>query len=493
MEKRTGRHRLAKLILLSLFLAAIVLRPSSAAVSTRYILTYTIDDSAVPDLYYRQLTLIVYVGSVASLEVTANDGMLPYHYEPATGLVTFTTGANLVQLQLDDPSDPSNLGGFDRAPLKDNKRWAWSHGMDDNVYLGASIVVLAAKGWRGTLFLIGNDIQDERDEPWVIDAAAIRSLVADGWSFGNHSWDHACAPPSLLADPGFMVATITGGYNRLAAIIESSALPDYRVIAFAAPCFRTEYHPYILDMVANGHTAVQFNESGNSYRLIVTPGAPNYSSDGKTAVSFDYIRAIGRDTHLELGSDGIATIKSEMDWMAANAAPDRHFWYNTLSHAHWEDALSQVVDYAYDNYGPGGSDEVWVAPSDEIYSYFLMRDRSHITYTVEEVAPDPPSGPPVAAFSAQPGAGVAPLLVNFSNESNGNYNQILWDFGDGQSSQELNPSHTYEASGIYSITLSLSGPTGSDSHTEAAYIHVEPMPTESFTLFLPAVVRSAGN
>jgi PKD repeat protein len=482
--------RLAKLTLILFFLAAIA--PPPATASTRYRLTYTIDRAAVPDLYYRQLTLNAYVGSVTLLEITADGEHLPHHYEAATGVVTFTTDAGSIQLLLEEPSDLANVGSFTRAPLKDNKKWAWSHGMDDNVLLQPSIEVLSARGWRGTLFLIGKDIADERDEPWVIDAPAVRRLVAAGWSFGNHTWDHACGPPSLLEDPGFMNATVTGGYNRLASIIQSSSVPDYRLITFAAPCFRAEYHPYIVEMVANGHTGVQFNESGNDYRLIVNAGAPDYTQDGKTAVSFNYHRPIGRDFYMEMGSAGVAKVKGEMDWMAANAAVDRHFWYNTLTHGSWEDALNQVVAYVYEHYGPGGSNEVWVAPSDEIYSYLLLRDRSHVSFTVEEVTPEPPVEPPVeppaAAFSAQPGSGVAPLLVHFSNESAGEYDQVLWDFGDGHSSQEFSPSHTYEAPGIYSITLSLSGPGGSNSHTKPAYIDVDPEPGQLFTLFLPLVV-----
>ena len=32
-----------------------------------------------------------------------------------------------------------------------------------------------------------------------------------------------------------------------------------------------------------------------------------------------------------------------------------------------------------DNYGDGGNHTVWVAPSDEIYSYLLVRDHATVT------------------------------------------------------------------------------------------------------------------
>jgi hypothetical protein len=364
------------------------------------IITYTIDRTAVPPLYYNDLTLNVYVGAVISLEVSAGGQPLTYQYNPASGELSFTTSAGLVTVTLthEEPL-AGDAGSFTRAPLKDNRKWAWSHGLDDNVYVRPAMQVLEARGWRGTLFLIGKDIEDERDEDWVIDAIAIRQLVAEGWSFGNHTWDHVC-DPATLSDPVFVRATILNGYYRLLGIIQSSAVPDYRIVSFASPCFRHEYHPVILQMVADAETDVLFDEAGNDYRLVVDPGASDYSGGGKTAVAFTPTRPIGRDIKLELGAGGIAGAKAEMDWMAAHAAPDRHFWYNTLTHGHHEQALSQLVAHVYYHYGPGGSNEAWVAPSDEIYSYLLVRDRSEISYTVEIVTP--PTATPTATATATP-------------------------------------------------------------------------------------------
>ncbi len=41
----------------------------------------------------------------------------------------------------------------------------------------------------------------------------------------------------------------------------------------------------------------------------------------------------------------------------------------------------------------------------------------------------------------------------------------LWDFGDGQSSTEASPSHTYMQGGAYTVTLTLTNDAGSDSRT----------------------------
>ena len=59
---------------------------------------------------------------------------------------------------------------------------------------------------------------------------------------------------------------------------------------------------------------------------------------------------------------------------------------------------------------------------------------------------------PQSQFSADPDQGCAPLEVAFLNQSV-NADQFLWDFGDGNSSTEENPTHTFPQSGSYSISL----------------------------------------
>ena len=52
-----------------------------------------------------------------------------------------------------------------------------------------------------------------------------------------------------------------------------------------------------------------------------------------------------------------------------------------------------------------------------------------------------------ADFSASPTKGVAPLRVHFTDESTGEIESWFWDFGDGKTSEEQNPTHTYRHAG----------------------------------------------
>ncbi|MDP4222439.1 MAG: PKD domain-containing protein [Bacteroidota bacterium] len=59
---------------------------------------------------------------------------------------------------------------------------------------------------------------------------------------------------------------------------------------------------------------------------------------------------------------------------------------------------------------------------------------------------------PRAYFSASPGDPVVGEEVWFTNESD-NAESFEWDFGDGYISNEINPGHTYTASGSFTVTL----------------------------------------
>jgi len=47
-----------------------------------------------------------------------------------------------------------------------------------------------------------------------------------------------------------------------------------------------------------------------------------------------------------------------------------------------------------------------------------------------------------------------------------------WDFGDGSSSNEQSPLHTYDSAGVYQVCLTVSNPYGSDTHCHTLYLGV---------------------
>lgn len=71
-----------------------------------------------------------------------------------------------------------------------------------------------------------------------------------------------------------------------------------------------------------------------------------------------------------------------------------------------------------------------------------------------------------------PTQGFAPLPVAFTDTSTGTVDSWLWKFGDGLTSTLESPTHTYTLVGTHSVTLTVSGPGGTDTLTRTDYITV---------------------
>ncbi len=95
-------------------------------------------------------------------------------------------------------------------------------------------------------------------------------------------------------------------------------------------------------------------------------------------------------------------------------------------------------------------------------------DTAGKTITVTEV----PLGSPKASFTATPRIGHAPLTVKFTDKSS-NATSVKWNFGDGTTSTESNPTHTYKTNKViefYTVTLTVTN--GKESSVATNYIYV---------------------
>jgi Zn-dependent metalloprotease len=88
--------------------------------------------------------------------------------------------------------------------------------------------------------------------------------------------------------------------------------------------------------------------------------------------------------------------------------------------------------------------------------------------------------PPVPNFSAS-NTSSCNGRIQFTDESLNMPNAWEWDFGDGNSSNEANPYHVYQNSGIYSVSLIASNDYGAETEIKTDFITVtlsEPIPVE---------------
>ncbi|MCD6478544.1 MAG: PKD domain-containing protein, partial [Candidatus Diapherotrites archaeon] len=82
------------------------------------------------------------------------------------------------------------------------------------------------------------------------------------------------------------------------------------------------------------------------------------------------------------------------------------------------------------------------------------------------------NSPPKADFEAIPREGLTPLVVDFYDKSTDDSAVVswLWDFGDGSTSTEQNPEHTYASEGPFIVTLEVMDDQGlSDTVSKEVY------------------------
>jgi PKD repeat protein len=118
------------------------------------------------------------------------------------------------------------------------------------------------------------------------------------------------------------------------------------------------------------------------------------------------------------------------------------------------------------------------------FSDLLLADPNHgsIPYTATDLILDIVPPAPIAEFSGTPTSGIAPVLVDFTNLSTGDYDSCLWDFGDGNSSTVCaDPSSNYTTGGIYTVSLTVAGPSGPSTEVKTDYITIHAPVSADFT------------
>ena len=86
----------------------------------------------------------------------------------------------------------------------------------------------------------------------------------------------------------------------------------------------------------------------------------------------------------------------------------------------------------------------------------------------------------VANFNSNLVSGCAPLIVQFSDLSTGSPNTWQWNLGNSVNSTQQNPTTVYTVPGTYTVTLTASNGSSSNTKTIVAYITVYASPNVQF-------------
>lgn len=129
-------------------------------------------------------------------------------------------------------------------------------------------------------------------------------------------------------------------------------------------------------------------------------------------------------------------------------------------------------------FGDGGSsteqDPVYEYTDAGTYTVTLTATNSagsNTTYSSGYITVDA-AATPVTSFTADVRSGTSPLTVQFTDTSTNSPTSWLWSFGDGSSSTEQDPSHTYNYAGTFTVALTAYNAAGSRTSSATDYITV---------------------
>lgn len=80
---------------------------------------------------------------------------------------------------------------------------------------------------------------------------------------------------------------------------------------------------------------------------------------------------------------------------------------------------------------------------------------------------------PIADFYASPTISNTGQYIQFTDQSYNNPSSWLWNFGDGNTSSQHNPTHIYTSEGSYTVSLKVSNASGSDTKEKLNYITID--------------------
>jgi len=115
------------------------------------------------------------------------------------------------------------------------------------------------------------------------------------------------------------------------------------------------------------------------------------------------------------------------------------------------DGTTSVLQNPVHEYTASGTYDVSLIVESAVGTSYRIRD-DYITVGLS----------PVAEIGASAASGNIPLEITFSDLSLNDPDTWLWSFGDGYTSTEKNPVHTYSRSGEYEVALTVENSFGSD-------------------------------
>jgi len=355
--RRTVQHLLFALAIV-LLVGSLGAWPISAE-QGQVAVAYRIDRSAIPKwVTQRDLTLVVPVSEqVETVEAWGDGHPLPVSLQD--GLARVTSGAEIVAFRATGGQIASgDLGSASIATLRDDKLWAYSLTFDDGQYsvYAYAYPELSRFGYDAGIAVIGRWVDLEHDPvaSGYCDSDELLEMLAAGWGMFNHSYSHFSSEADI---------TFADARAAQEAIVASLGM---------SPSVFTS--PHVSPLWGQ---VIDENQDALGLYLVQA-----YSDSGDRLMTVDGPLVLG-ERAVHMGRDDIKHwVEGDYSYFeqahgSALSHSGSHAWVSLHAHkvTYDEDwsAVAASTAHLYNTYGPGGSDEVWVAPADAVFQYWVTR------------------------------------------------------------------------------------------------------------------------
>ncbi len=298
------------------------------------------------------------------------------------------------------------------------------------------------------------------------------------WDFGDGDSSTDRNPAHTYSESGLYTVSLTAIGNRTSVV---KTVNDFiNVTIPPLPNFSVNIIEGTFPL------AVQFSDNSSYTESVEWDFGDGDSSTERNPVH-TYSEAGLYSVSLTATGNGTSVTKTVDDFINVTAPPVPDFITNVTEGTfpltvQFTDNSRYAESVIWD-FGDGGSsfqrNPVHTFTASGLYTFSLTATGNNTSVT--KIADDfiNVTVPPVPDFSANITEGLYPLSVQFTDNSS--YAESLeWDFGDGNTSTDLNPLHTYSEAGLYTVSLTATGNRTSVTRTAESYINVILPPIPDF-------------
>ena len=301
------------------------------------------------------------------------------------------------------------------------------------------------------------------------------------WDFGDGTTSTAISPIKTYTAPGTYTVTLVSDFGGCQATKAKTitVLPK-PVAAFSGNPINACAAPLTVNFTntSSGASSIEWL-FGDGATSNTTSPTHTYTNPGNYSVTLITTNANGcSDTLVKTNY-----ISIQLPVATINSLPQQGCAPLTVSFSSSVTSSDPVSSYLW-NFGNGVTSSqatpTYTFPQGNYDIQLIITTVSGCTDTVFVPQGVLSATKPIANFSATPRDVCAKMPVQFSDSTTGTVTSWDWNFGDGSHSNLQNPMHSYEDTGLFTITLIVGNNGCFDTLSFIDYIHIKP-PIAIFT------------